>query len=128
MNDLFGRPTNMYFTTGKLTDEVLDFLEKENKSNNYYESPKKIDGDDELFFLTKDNHKHIVTSKRWSKYISFFELKKYNFLYHRNAKSIDLINMLLYVQNNPNIKIVFDENYELESIKWRAFILIFKIE
>ena len=110
MNDLFGKPTDMYFTTDKLTDEVLNFLSKENKNNNYYELPKKVDGDDELFFLNKDGFKSISVSAKWSKYSSYLELRKYNFLYHRNAKSIDLINMLLYIQNNPNIKIVFDEN------------------
>jgi hypothetical protein len=112
INELFNEPINMYFANNELTDILLDKFNKDNSSNTYYEPPIKTkDNGNELFFLSNDSWKAIQTSKKWSKYVkTHFELKKYNFLYHRNAKNIDLINMLLYVQNNPHIKIVFDEN------------------
>lgn len=112
IGDLFAEPKNMYFANDELTDILLDKFKKDNSNNRYYEPPIKTkDNGNELFFLKDDSWKTIQTSKKWSKYVkTHFELKKYNFLYHRNAKNIDLINMLLYVQNNPHIKIVFDEN------------------
>ena len=112
IDDLFAEPKNMYFANDELTDILIAKFNKDNSSNTYYEPPIKTkDNGNELFFLSNDSWKAIQTSKKWSKYVkTHFELKKYNFLYHRNAKSIDLINVLLYVQNNPHIKIVFDEN------------------
>jgi hypothetical protein len=112
IKELVGEPMDMYFLNEELTDKVLDHFNNKNKNNSYYKKHIKTDDNvDELFFLNKNSFDQLQkTSKKWKYDVSDFKLKKYNFLYYRNTKNIDLINILSYIQNNPHIKIVFDEN------------------
>lgn len=112
ITELFNKPMDMYFTNEKLTDRVLSYFNNNNQNNSYYKKHIKTDDNaDELFFLNKDSFNQLQkTSKKWKYDVSDFKLKKYNFLYYRNTKNIDLVNTLLYIRNNPHIKIVFDEN------------------
>jgi len=111
ITELFNKPMDMYFLNEELTDKVLDHFNNKNKNNSYYKKHIKTDDNaDELFFLNKDSFDQLQkTSKKWKYDVSDFKLKKYN-SYYKNTKNIDLINTLLYIQNNPHIKIVFDEN------------------
>ena len=116
MNQLFDNKETIYF----VNEELASILYKGwANDNNYYNKPEKPSSNvDKWLYLPKyflepvsSNNKHLVNSKKYGKYVpTHFTKEEVYMIDHRSKKWVDLLDTVNFLYENPNIKVVFDED------------------
>ena len=113
-DNIFSNKRKVYF----LNKELVDIVYKEwgKSKNNYNNIPDKPKTDiDSWLYLTEDyvrksNHS-ILNSKKYAKYVStHLRQEEVITIFTRNKKTMEFLELVNYLYENPNIKVVFDEN------------------
>jgi len=120
MNQLFDNKETIYFVSEELANILYN---KWSNDNNYYNKPEKPSSNvDKWLYLPKyylepavSRNKSYVTdlvnSKKYGKYVStHFTKEEVHMIDHRNKKWVDLLDTINFLYENPNIKVVFDED------------------
>lgn len=110
--DLFTKK-EVYF----LNKELVDIVYKEwtKSKNNYHNLPAKPKTDvDNWLYLNEsyiNGSRSLSGSKNYGKYIStHLHKEEVITIYTRNKKTIEFLHLVNYIYENPNVKVVFDEN------------------
>lgn len=116
-DNVFSNKRKVYFFNKELVDII--YKEWDNSKNNYNtrNTPDKPKTDiDSWMYLTEDyvkgpNFSSILKSKKYSKYVStHLHQEEVVTIYTRNKKTIEFLHLINFLYENPNIKVVFDEN------------------
>ena len=120
MDILFDNKETIYFVSEELANILYN---KWSNDNNYYRKPEKPSSNvDKWLYLPKyylepaaSRNKSYVTdlvnSKKYGKYVStHFTKEEVHIIDHRSKKWVDLLDIVNFLYENPNIKVVFDED------------------
>lgn len=118
--EIFKDKKEVYFLNKEFADSVYHewiILDKKNKNKNRYNDvPEKPETDlDTWLYLDVgyvDNQTNsLKTSKKYNKYIlTHLQKEEIISIYHKNKKTAEFLDIVNYLYENPNIKVVFDEN------------------
>jgi hypothetical protein len=109
--DVFGKTSDIYFVSGELEDIILNTLRTRYTNNKYVKIPIKNEiNTGEILYMSEHDFKTLPSSKRYNTYISKYISKKTYHISYVNHKTSELINTLLYLYDNPDVKVVFDED------------------
>jgi len=116
MKKLFDDKEIIYF----VSEEVASMLYNGwNNDKNYYIKPEKPSFNvDKWLYLPEwiikpstNNHASLTNSKKYGKYVpTHFTKEEVYMIDHRSKKWVDLLDTVNFLYENPNIKVVFDED------------------
>jgi hypothetical protein len=116
MKKLFDDKEIIYF----VSEEVASMLYNGwNNDKNYYSKPKKPSSSMNKWLYLPEynlkpstkNHANLTNSKKYGKYVpTHFTKEEVYMIDHRSKKWVDLLDTVNFLYENPNIKVVFDED------------------
>lgn len=114
--DAFNSKKEVYFLNKELVDRVYNEWMILNNKNKYSNIPEKPETDlDTWLYLNigyiNNQNNSLQTSKKYNRYIlTHLQKEEVITIYHRNKKTIEFLDIVNYLYENPNIKVIFDEN------------------